>query len=107
MTDVLKPFAVEFAFTAIVMATDAEHARIVARSKKSEIVSDTPDNHIDVTTSNAITRVDQLSMYGYDGDCLPYGGEDDTTLADIIEAMPPVDTKTPDMFAATTGDTPA
>lgn len=107
MDKVLKPFAVNFELSAIVMATDAEHARIVARSHKSEIIGDTSDSDIDVTTSHAIASVGQLAQYGYYGDSLPYGGEDDTTLADIIEAMPAIDTKTVDMFAATPGDTPA
>jgi hypothetical protein len=112
MSDVLKPFAVTFEFSAIVMAADADSARDVAHDLKGEIVGDISDSDIDVMTIHEVPNEAKLSLYGWSGDSLPYGSDkhDQKTLHDIFEAIaaaPTPDTKTIDMFADASGDAPA
>jgi hypothetical protein len=94
----MKPYAVEVSFTMIVMAEDQEHARNIADSTKREAIYDEPNP--DLNVSGPITDVRQLRG-GWTGDCVPYGGDGETTLADIIaELNPERDTRTIDMFAS-------
>jgi hypothetical protein len=96
MSTILKPYAVEVSFTMIVMAEHEAHAQIIADSKYREAVHDEPNPDLDV--SGPITDVSQLTG-GWTGNCVPYGGDGETELADIIAALPPPrDTKTIDMF---------
>lgn len=94
----LKPYVVTIEFTAIVMAKGELHAIEVANSHKHDICSDEDG---DFSSGHEITSEDALSAYGWDGMCLPYGGDGRTRLKDIIaalEALPARDTKTIDMF---------
>jgi hypothetical protein len=96
---ILKPFAVTIEYTAIVMAESEIDAYTVAHDQKRDIESDCD---AEVSTGHELTREDQLSAYGWDGQCLPYGGDGETRLRDIfieIESRPVADTKTIDMFA--------
>lgn len=96
-----KPFPVTFSYVAIVMADNQAHAEVVARATQQDILKDLRDKDIGVSCGNAIPDESSLAAHGYDGTCLPYGGNGDATLREIIaglSAAPAQDTKTIDMF---------
>jgi hypothetical protein len=95
----MKAYSIEVSFTTVVMAEDEMHALKVAEATSSEAFCDTSDH--DYGMPRAITEEKQLLSIGWDGECLPYGGDGETRLSDIIAALPPPrDTKTIDMFAS-------
>ncbi|MCA8037068.1 hypothetical protein LGM46_29295 [Burkholderia arboris] len=83
-------------FLVVVMANDDEHARTVAQASSDEAIR---DSGVAAGTSRLITDVAQLRD-GWSGDCLPYGGDGRTKLADIIAAAaaPERCARTMDMF---------
>ncbi|BAO88956.1 hypothetical protein [Caballeronia cordobensis] len=98
MSKILKPFAVKIELTAVVMAEDAAHAIYVAKCHKHDVASDDEGHFL---PGIEITSEEQLDLYGWDGMCLPYGGDGHQRLRDILaalEALPDRDTKTIDMF---------
>jgi hypothetical protein len=95
----MRPFAVEVSFTMIVMAEDEGDAYQCARENASEAWGDTYDPQFDVCEQ--MKTEDDLKRHKWDGQCIPYGGDGNTRLSDIlaaIEAEPERDTKTIDMF---------
>lgn len=97
---ILKPYLVTLEYNAVVMAESPIDAYSVASREASEIVR---DGEADVSTGYELTSVDQLTVHGWDGMCLPYGGDGKTRLKDIfaaLDALPTRDTKTVDMFDA-------
>lgn len=95
----LKPYVVTIKYTAIVMAESEIDAYSVACDHQREIQS---DEEADISTGHELTGEDQLAAHGWNGECLPYGGDGNTKLKDIfaaLDALPTRDTKTIDMFA--------
>jgi len=95
----VKPYAVEVSFTLIVMSESPEHAEEVAEAHAIEAMSDTTDPYFG--TPVPITNVNDLTARGWTEDCIPYGGEGNTCLGEIIAQLEPEpvrDTRTIDMF---------
>jgi hypothetical protein len=94
----MKPYAVEVSFTMIVMAESPKHATEVAENSKHDAFYGEP-NH-ELSAPYEIRDVCKLAGIGWDGTQVPYGGDGETTLADIIaELNPERDTRTIDMFS--------
>jgi hypothetical protein len=97
----MKPYAVEVSFTMVVMAEDETDAYQCARENASEAWGDTYDPRIDVCEQMQ-TEAD-LKRHRWDGQCIPYGGDGNTRLSDILSTLEPApdrDDKTIDMFEA-------
>ena len=77
----LKAFPVTFEFIAIVMAEDETHAYQVASDERNDILSDNP---LDMTVGVEVTKASQLKFYRWDEECIPYGGDGRTRLADLL-----------------------
>lgn len=95
----MKPFAVEVSFTMIVMAEDETDAYRAALNDASEAWSETYDQ--DYRVLGEIKTEADLKRHKWDGQCIPYGGDGNTRLSDIlasIEPEPERDTRTIDMF---------
>jgi hypothetical protein len=92
----MKPYAVDITWTAVVMAATSEDATEAARLNLSDITRwDSPD----YSQGKPIKSMGELCAIGWDGQCLPYGGDGSTRLSDILaEPAPERDTKTIDMF---------
>ena len=95
----LKPYFVELKITAVVMAESVIDAMGVAESEAHEICRDgelTADDAIELNSLEQLKRLDD----GWDGMFLPYNGDGNARLKDLLpEAEPFKDTKTADMFA--------
>ena len=81
----MKPYMVEITTYGVVMAEDETHAHQVADSYKREIFGDDWNPRIEV--GGAVVKVDDLS-HGWDGECIPYGGDGNTTLAALLVPQP-------------------
>lgn len=95
----MKPYAVEVSFTMIVMAESEDVTCEAALLDADEAWGDTPDKNY--TTLGEIKTEADLKRYQWDGQCIPYGGDGETRLSDIlasIEPEPERDTRTIDMF---------
>jgi len=100
---ILKPHVVTIEYTAVVMAENPADAYSVASMHEREITS---DEQADISTGHEISSEDALSAYGWNGTCLPYGGDGHSTLREIfaaLDALPTRDTKTADMFSEPSG----
>ena len=78
-----KPFVVNIQTQAIVMAEDADHAEDEARSRLRDIISDADP---DVEALGVAASEQDLIEAGWNGECIPYNGDGDTRLKDIIAA---------------------
>ena len=76
----MKPFVVEMTIRTVVMADDEDSAFIVARTQFREIAS---DEKPDVFVEGEVGDEDDLPD-GWDLGCLPYGGDGNTRLSEII-----------------------
>ncbi|MGD9671683.1 MAG: hypothetical protein AB7U75_21995 [Hyphomicrobiaceae bacterium] len=74
-------YMVEITTYAVVMADDESHAHSVADDFKREICSDDWNPRIEV--DGAVVKVEDL-RHGWDGECIPYGGDGNTTLAALL-----------------------
>ena len=93
----MKPYAVEVSFTMIVMAEDENEAYTVAFDEADDAWRDTSDK--DHTVLGPVRSEDDLKRHGWDGQCIPYGGDGETRISDILaELQPDRDDKTIDMF---------
>ena len=81
-----KIFEVRIAMYAVVAADNENHAYEVARRNASSILSDDGAPYIDVI-SEAKTLQDLA--HGWNGDCLPYGGDGETTLSKLLKSNAP------------------
>ena len=91
----MKPYTVELTITAIVMATSEMDAHKAAIENRRDIWSDVVPN---VGVIREIKALDRLPE-SWDPDCLPYGGDGETRLKDLLpETEPERDTRTIDMF---------
>lgn len=98
-TEMLKPYFVELKISAVVMAESEIDALCVAESEAREICGDgelTADDATEVKSLEQLKRLDGE----WDGMCLPYNGDGNTRLKDLLpETEPFKDTKTAGMFA--------
>lgn len=95
----MKPYAVEVSFVIVVMAEDADSARAVAESNSRDAWNDTYDP--DFGSPREVKTMADVTRAGWCGESVPYGGDGDTPLKDILAAIedePTVDDKTIDMF---------
>lgn len=91
----MKLFTVDLTITTVVMAACEEDAHGAAMDNLYDIMH---DNDPDVDVVGEITGLDRLPG-NWDGDCLPYGGDGDIPLKDLLPETAPVrDTRTIDMF---------
>lgn len=91
----MKLYTVEISVTAVVMAETEKEAHSVARFELTDIVRDS-DPDIDV--HGEVKSLDRLPA-SWDPMCLPYGGDGETRLKDLLPQTEPVrDTRTIDMF---------
>ena len=77
-----KIFEVRIEMYAVVAADDESHAHEVARRNASSILSDDGAPYIDVIGE---AKTLQDLGHGWNGDCLPYGGDGKTTLSKLLE----------------------
>jgi len=83
----LKPYSVEISIVTVVMATDSTHAMQVAEETARESLGDVSHTDYDYGFGREIKDEKQLSSIGWDGDCLPYGGDGRTRLKDILTEL--------------------
>ena len=74
-------YAINLSVTSVVEAKTAEHAYRVAFDHRREIFSECP--RIDLSELNEVRAIDDLPDE-WDADCLPYGGDGDTTIREIL-----------------------
>ena len=79
----MKPYLVEITTYAVVMADDESHAYAVANSYKRDALGDDPDPRIEIECE--VTKLTDLA-HGWDGECIPYGGDGNTRLTDLLTA---------------------
>lgn len=80
-----KFYAVELSVTAIVQVEDDQDelfAETLAMDLKRDILADNP---LEVMVRNRIRSLQDLKRYGWDGMCLPYGGDGNTRLKDLLD----------------------
>ncbi|WP_027798295.1 hypothetical protein [Paraburkholderia dilworthii] len=102
----MKPYAITMSVTAVVMAENEQHARIVAERDKREIFGDVYGDQIKYSPATEMTCEADLEKVGWDDLCIPYGGDGNTRLSDIlaaVESEPERDTRTIDMFQEQAG----
>jgi hypothetical protein len=76
----MKPYVVEMTIRTVVMADDQGHAFIVARTQFRDIArEETPDVFVDDEV-----RSEEDLPDGWDLACLPYGGDGNTRLSEIL-----------------------
>ena len=79
----MKPYMVEITVHAVVMADDESQAADLARRDAGEIARN-EDKHA-ISGVFEIKSVADL-RHGWDGRCIPYGGDEDTRLEDLLPA---------------------
>ena len=79
----MKAYMVEITTHAVVMADDEAHAYDVAENYKRDAFHDDPNPRIEIW--GEVVRVDQLE-HGWDGECIPYGGDGNTRLGALLTA---------------------
>lgn len=80
----MKAYMVEITTHAVVMANDEAHAYDVAENYKRDAFHDDPNPRIEIC-GEVVARVDQLE-HGWDGECIPYGGDGNTRLGALLTA---------------------
>lgn len=79
----MKAYMVEITTYAVVMAEDEGHAERVATHHKHDVLVDDWNPRIEV--EREVTRLEDLD-HGWDGECIPYGGDGNTRLSDLLTA---------------------
>lgn len=77
----MRPYMVEIRTYGVVMAEDETHARSVADDYKRDIFRDDCNPYVEV--DGAVENVEALE-HGWDGDCIPYGGDGNTRLSELM-----------------------
>lgn len=80
----LKPYVVTLSVTAVVMAEDEGDAGEVADDCMRRIFSDAPYAEINFPAVFEVKTEADLASTGWDGFCIPYGGDGNTMLRDIL-----------------------
>lgn len=78
-----KFYEVEITTRAVVQASDEEEARRIATSEQSNILQDDPWPEMNVVRE--VRTLKDLSN-GWDGDCIPYGGDGNAYLSSLLPA---------------------
>jgi regulator of protease activity HflC (stomatin/prohibitin superfamily) len=81
----VKAYAVSLTVMAVIMAEDAAHARQVTENEKREIFGEAYGKALQISQAFEVRTVAELTQLGWDGMCLPYGGDGNTRLKDILE----------------------
>lgn len=84
-----KFYAVQLSTTAIVQVEDDQDelfAETIAMDQKRAILADNP---LGVTALREVHSLADLRRHGWDGLCLPYGGDGNTRLQALLPADPP------------------
>ena len=79
----MKAYMVEITTHAVVMADNEAHAYVVAESYKRDAFHDDPNPRIEI--EGEVAHVEQLD-HGWDGECIPYGGDGNTRLSALLTA---------------------
>lgn len=99
---ILRLYTVSTTVTAVVLAASAREAEVCFEHRFGDIISDQP---VDAQFDSEITSADGLPD-DWDPECMPYGPAGNTmNIGQCLDLLPPAvvrDTKTVDMFAATT-----
>lgn len=74
-------FAVELRTVAIVQALDEYNAYAVARAEQREICGDV---ELDIDLLGEVNSESDVVSYGWDSRCLPYGGDGETRLSELL-----------------------
>lgn len=77
----MTPYMVKVTTFAVVVARDERHALEVASASKREIFRD--DDEPEIAVLWPITKTHNLPGK-WDGECIPYGGDGDTNLEDLV-----------------------
>lgn len=78
----MKPYIVEFTVQTVILAEDENDAYASAISEWREIADDSDPT---ISVGREIKTLAQLPQ-GWDGMCLPYNGDGEMRLADILPA---------------------
>jgi len=81
----MKAYAVTISVVAVVMAGDEHDARDVALAHVRDIHHDAWGDQIKVSPAAEILSDADLLNIGWDGECLPYGGDGRTRLNTILK----------------------
>lgn len=79
-------FAIELTTVAIVEADDEDAAMQVARDEQRSICADTL--YMDLAMFGQVTCREDLIAHGWDEACIPYGGDGNTRIRDLLAATP-------------------
>jgi hypothetical protein len=79
-------FAVTLSTTAIVEAADEDEALEVARDEQRDICG---DHDLDRNLIGEVTSIADVLSHGWDERCIPYGGDGNTTLGEILSSALP------------------
>ena len=77
----MKPYMVSLTTYGVVMADDEEHALFVAKGIKKEIQEEYWEAVINVCGE---IKGEADYAHGWDGECIPYGGDDETRLSQLV-----------------------
>ena len=77
----MKAYMVEITTHAVVMADDEAHAYVVAERYKRDAFHDDQNPRIEI--EGEVAHVEQLD-HGWDGECIPYGGDGNTRLSALL-----------------------
>ncbi|QHS09033.1 hypothetical protein [Sinimarinibacterium sp. NLF-5-8] len=77
----MKAYMVEITTYAVVMAEDEGHAERVATDYRHDALGDDWNPRIEV--EREVTRLEDLD-HGWDGQCIPYGGDGNTRLSALL-----------------------
>lgn len=78
-----KLFAVEISSIVIVHAEDDKDALMIAEDQVRDICRDTYEFEYS-NLGSEIKTVKELRTYGWEKECLPYGGENNQTIEEIL-----------------------
>lgn len=80
----LRLFAVELTVIAIVQAESEQEAEVVAESERRDICNDTD---MEVGFVSEVKSLKDAQSHGWDERCLPYGGDGNTTVGELLEQI--------------------
>jgi hypothetical protein len=103
----MKIFAVRISTVAIIVADTEEEAIDIAVEEETNIFSAGGCEH---EAPQIVSSQAELAAHGWDGECIPYGGDGNTRLKSLfalVEPEPVRCDKTIDMFAPTSVKEPA
>jgi hypothetical protein len=81
----MKLFAIELRTVAIVQAETEADAISIAEDDQSDILSDAMD--LEFNIEGQVKSAADLPRHGWDEQCIPYGGDGNTTVGEILEQI--------------------